>query len=167
MVYQNGSYIGPCSILVKYIKIRTPNDQINLNSPFRALKVLFEPTLGRSSLLIWVISLFFCFLRGFWDRISSCGCLRLCTGQPQIPCCIWLTDATAKKGGIPGVILRRVWRRWMQSGYPIVRVLLVVLWRPCTWAGMTEGRRMQSPLPSLVVSRFELEIGTSLRIWLA
>ena len=30
---------------------------------------------------------------------------------------------------------------------------------------MTEGRRMRSPLPSLVVSRSELEIGTSLQAW--
>ena len=59
-------------------------------------------------------------------RISSCGCLGLCTGQPQIPCCVRSTDATAKNGGIPGVILRCVWRRWTRSGYPIVRVLLVV-----------------------------------------
>ena len=74
-----------------------------------------------------MIALSFCFLRGFWDGISTCGCLGLCTGQPQIPCCVQPTDATAKKGGIPSVILRRVWRRWMRSGYPIVRVLLVVL----------------------------------------
>ena len=69
-----------------------------------------------------LVALFFCFLRGFWGRISSCGCLGLCTGQPQIPCCIQSTDATAKKGGIPGVILQRIWRHWTRSGYPIVRV---------------------------------------------
>ena len=33
---------------------------------------------------------------------------------------------TAKMGGIPCVVPRRVWRRWMRGGYPIVRVLLVV-----------------------------------------
>ena len=32
---------------------------------------------------------------------------------------------------------------------------------------MTEGRRMRSPLPSLVVSRSELEIGTSLQVQMA
>ena len=37
-----------------------------------------------------------------------------------------LTLVTAKMGGIPGVVPRRVWRRWTRSGYPIVRVLLVV-----------------------------------------
>ena len=41
-------------------------------------------------------------------RISSCGCLGLCTGQPQIPCCVRSTDATAKNGGIPGMILQCV-----------------------------------------------------------
>ena len=41
------------------------------------------------------------------------------------------------------------WWCWCWKGYPIVWVLLVVLWRPCTWVGMTEGRRMQSPLPSI------------------
>ena len=40
-------------------------------------------------------------------------------------------------------------RRWMRSGYPIVRVLLVVLWWPCTWAGLTkEG---ECGLPSLAL----------------
>ena len=72
--------------------------------------------------------LFFCFLRGFWDRISACGCLRLCTSPPQISCRVRSMDAMAKKGGIPSVILPRIWRCWMQGGYPIVRVLLVVLW---------------------------------------
>ena len=41
------------------------------------------------------------------------------------------------------------WRRSRQKGYPIIWVLLVVLWWPCTWAGMTKGRRMRSPLPSV------------------
>ena len=67
----------------------------------------------------------------------------------------------------PRRVLQCVWWRWRRNGYPIVKVLLVVLWRPCTWAGMTEGRRMWSPLPSLAVSRFELEIGTSLLVWFA
>ena len=32
---------------------------------------------------------------------------------------------------------------------------------------MTEGRRIRSPLPSLVVSQSELEIGTSLQVRMA
>ena len=67
----------------------------------------------------------------------------------------------------PRRVIQRVWRHWHRNGYSIVRVLLVVLWWPCTWAGVTEGRRMRSPLPSLAVSRFELEIGTSLLVWFA
>ena len=48
-----------------------------------------------------VAGLFFCFLHGFWDLISICSCPELCISQLQIPCGVWLTDATAKGGGIP------------------------------------------------------------------
>ena len=45
----------------------------------------------------FLAALFFCFPRDFWDRISICSCPGLCIGQPQIPCCVRTTGATAKK----------------------------------------------------------------------
>ena len=71
-----------------------------------ALLAWLQMTTGNVALA----ALFFCFLCGFWDGISTCSCSGLCIGQPQIPCCVQTMGATTKKGGIPGVILRRVWR---------------------------------------------------------
>ena len=53
---------------------------------------------------------------------------------------VWMVSPT------PSVM---TWWHWRQKGYPIIWVLLIVLWWPCTWAEMTEGRRMWSPLPSI------------------
>ena len=59
-------------------------------------------------------------LKIFWAHLIANRPLR---GFSVI---LLLTLVTAKMGGIPGVVPRRVWRRWTRSGYPIVRVLLVV-----------------------------------------
>ena len=78
----------------------------------------------------------FCSYNGFWDLISI----------PKPP----------KSGWYPQSLMYCVRCASIRKGYPVIWVLLIVLWRPCTWAGMTEGRRMWSP---------SLPYGVSVRTW--
>ena len=138
---------------------------LSLFKPLHLSLMLLEELAERihSLCLWWMCSLL---LHGFWDLISICSCAELCIGQLQIPCGVQSTDATAN-----GVV--------SPTGSITYLAALASEWIPnrkstshCAMTTLHLGRddrgkeNAVSP-PFCMVSRFELEIGTSLLVWFA
>ena len=116
------------------------------------------------------------FLHGFWDLISICSCSEFCIGQLQIPFCVQSTDAMASGGLAPkppetGWYPRRFSVMCLAAlaskGVPNHKSTSRCVMTTLHLGRDDRGKENAVSPPFRTVSRFELEIGTSLLVWFA